>query len=292
MERTERYDPEDLEQMMLERGFDELLEEERAFALRHLESRAEYERMRALLHHMHLHAPPPPAMDASAKIRVHVLEAFRAQQQPRWRIWLNSIGGFLAPPRPALYWRPALALATVALLFIAIHQAYSPNGTKERAQLAEAKRAVPAAPASAHGAEAQKATTSQATDVAQESLSETTIAAQQPLHAANNPVAPAQSQSPLPAVDAPTPPTEMLVTTAENRTVEDKATADLTKEERRTTTRNESAEATLLDLAEEQTTASKKDTVARKRSGFAAKQADERAAYTEDDLLGLLRAAW
>ena len=84
----------------------------------------------------------------------------------------------------------------------------------------------------------------------------------------------------------------MLATTAENRSVEDKSTADLTKEERRTTTRNESAEATLLDLAEEQTTASKKDTVARKRSGFAAKQADERAAYTEDDLLGLLRAAW
>ena len=45
MERTERYDPEDLEQLMLERSFDELLGEERAFALRHLQGRAEYEQM-------------------------------------------------------------------------------------------------------------------------------------------------------------------------------------------------------------------------------------------------------
>ena len=36
MERREHYDPEDIESLLQERGFDELLEEERAYVLRHL----------------------------------------------------------------------------------------------------------------------------------------------------------------------------------------------------------------------------------------------------------------
>ena len=69
MERPERYDPEDLEHLMLERGFDELLEEERAYALRHLEGRAEYERMRALLHHVREDKRDHAPMDADPAVR-------------------------------------------------------------------------------------------------------------------------------------------------------------------------------------------------------------------------------
>mgnify|MGYP003380342745 CR=1 FL=1 len=52
MERRERYDPEDIESLLSERSFDELLEEERAYVLRHLTDRNEYETMRGLLLHM------------------------------------------------------------------------------------------------------------------------------------------------------------------------------------------------------------------------------------------------
>ena len=41
MEPRELYDPEDIEQLLIERAFDELLEEERAFVLRHLSDRTE-----------------------------------------------------------------------------------------------------------------------------------------------------------------------------------------------------------------------------------------------------------
>lgn len=118
MERPERYDPEDLEHLMLERSFDELLEEERAYALRHLESRAEYERMRALLHHVREERDESLPGDAGPAVRERVLQAFRAQRQPQWRIWLNSVGGLLLPARPATFARPLLALGTVTALLL------------------------------------------------------------------------------------------------------------------------------------------------------------------------------
>jgi hypothetical protein len=116
MERTERYDPEDLEQLMLERGFDELLEEERAYAMRHLAGRAEYERMRALLLHVREEAGQAPEPEAGTWVREQVLQAFRSQREPRWRIWLNAVPGLLFPPGPASPWRPALALGAVAVI--------------------------------------------------------------------------------------------------------------------------------------------------------------------------------
>ena len=144
MERPERYDPEDLEHLMLERGFDELLEEERAYALRHLENRAEYERMRALLHHVRDDKRDHAPMDAAPVVRERVLAAFRVQQRPQWRIWLNSVGGFLLPSRPSMYWRPALALGTVAVLVFAALMTWNAMGTKENKVLAEVKQETPA----------------------------------------------------------------------------------------------------------------------------------------------------
>src|SRR5690554_740692 len=118
MERPERYDPEDLEHLMLERGFDDLLEEERAYALRHLADRAEYERMRALLHHVREERDERLPGDAGPAVRERVLQAFRIQRQPQWRIWLNNVGGLLLPARPATFARPLLALGTLAALMI------------------------------------------------------------------------------------------------------------------------------------------------------------------------------
>lgn len=116
MERPERYDPEDLEHLMLEHGFDELLEEERAYALRHLTDRAEYERMRALLLHVHEARDEADVPGAGPAVRERVLRAYREQQRPHWRIWLNSLGGSLIPEWPMALKGPALALGTVAVV--------------------------------------------------------------------------------------------------------------------------------------------------------------------------------
>lgn len=149
MERAERYDPEDLERLMLEHSFDELLDEERAYALRHLENRAEYERMRALLHHVREEGRDHAPMDAGPEVRERVLAAFRVQQRPQWRIWLNCVGAFLLPSRPAQYWRPALALGTVAVLVLATLLTWNTIGPKESKVLAEVKQGLPAEPAPA-----------------------------------------------------------------------------------------------------------------------------------------------
>ncbi len=116
MERRELYDPEDIEQLLIERAYDDLLEEERSFVLRHLTGRAEYEAMRALLLRVHEDERPAGSLDADPEVRTHVIDVFRAQQRPQWRIWLNTVQAFLLPREASAMWRPALALGSLALL--------------------------------------------------------------------------------------------------------------------------------------------------------------------------------
>jgi hypothetical protein len=116
MERREHYDPEDLEQLLMERSYDELLEEERAYVLRHLSGREEYEAMRRLLHHVQRSEPEAELLDAEPQVKAHVMQLFRDQRKPQWRVWLNSVGAVLLPEEASAMWRPALALAGLALL--------------------------------------------------------------------------------------------------------------------------------------------------------------------------------
>ncbi|MCC7503235.1 MAG: hypothetical protein IT229_11940 [Flavobacteriales bacterium] len=114
MERREHYDPEDIEQLLMERSYDELLEEERAYVLRHLSGREEYEAMRKLLDHVQRSEPEPDLLDADPSVRAHVMQVFRDQRKPQWRVWLNSVGALLMPEDASAMWRPALALAGLA----------------------------------------------------------------------------------------------------------------------------------------------------------------------------------
>lgn len=119
MERRERYDPEDIESLLTERSFDELLEEERAYVLRHLTDRNEYETMRGLLLHMRTSDREQDPLVAPESVRSNVINAFRAQQRPKWQIWLNSVGTLIWPKDMSAMWRPALAFASLAVLITA-----------------------------------------------------------------------------------------------------------------------------------------------------------------------------
>ncbi|MCB0791772.1 MAG: hypothetical protein H6595_11915 [Flavobacteriales bacterium] len=112
----ERYDPEDIEQLLSERGFDELLEEERAYVLRHLSGREEYERMRSTLHFLRHAEPERELLVPDPEVRADLLNTFREARRTRFTIWLNTIGAWLMPQRPSLLWRPVLALAGLALV--------------------------------------------------------------------------------------------------------------------------------------------------------------------------------
>lgn len=140
MDRRERYDPEDIEILMQERSFDELLEEERAYVLRHVSDRAEYEAMRSLLMHMRDDARDHEPIEADPAIRANVIQAFRIEQRPQWRIWLNSVGAALFPEEAMAMWRPALALAGLALIVVVSVVLVRQMGT-ENAELAEVRPA-------------------------------------------------------------------------------------------------------------------------------------------------------
>lgn len=145
MERREHYDPEDIESLLQERGFDELLEEERAYVLRHLTGREEYEAMRALLYQVRDDVSKQPPLQADADVKTAVMAAFRAQQQPQWRIWLNSLGALLWPKEMSAMWRPALAIASVALLIVAGVQVMKvTDKATAHEQVAELKQPAPA----------------------------------------------------------------------------------------------------------------------------------------------------
>ena len=148
MERREHYQPEDIESLLHERGFDELLQEERAFVLLHLSGREEYEAMRALLSKVREDDRRNPPITADPGTRDRVMATFRSQQQPQWQVWLNSLGALLWPKEmkamPLLrhkLWRPALAIASIALLIVAgIQVSKMTSNEAAQPQLAELKK--------------------------------------------------------------------------------------------------------------------------------------------------------
>ncbi|MBZ0206034.1 MAG: hypothetical protein K8H89_06890 [Flavobacteriales bacterium] len=311
MDRTERYDPEDLEHLMLERGFDELLEEERAYALRHLDGRAEYERMRALLHHVREEKSERPLMDADPAVRERVLAAFREQRQPQWRIWLNSVGGFLLPSRPSMYWRPALALGTVAALVFTALVTWNSLEQKDNKVLAEVKQEVPNAPQAAaktdeedqleevantendveaHTGESTNASASQDADQSFRYRTPSMARTQQVEDAVDSPKEMEQV-----VVAEPAPPALMDATTPDVD-VAQAAAGGLKKDVSGTAvTANEVASpAASRAKAEKRAEITGNSDAMAYNEGLVAdeRQVSSAPAYTEDDLIGLLRAAW
>ncbi len=152
MERPERYDPEDIEHLLSERPFHQLLAEEKAYVLRHIGDAHEYERMRALLLHLREDEQQREPLMPDAAAREQVMDVFRAQQRPVWRVWLNSIAAVLTHGHEGFAWRPALALAgvaTVLVVGVAVVYRASFNGPEQLAEVVAPKqdRQAPAGPA-------------------------------------------------------------------------------------------------------------------------------------------------
>lgn len=156
MANKETYQPEDIEVLLNERSFDELLAEEKAFVLQHLSDAAEYERMRRLLQQVRGERSDAAPMDPDPVIRERVTQVFRDNRQSTWRIWLNSVHAFLLPQQAGGYWRPALAFASLALLVTVGVVGYR-NYTEERQNaMAELRREEAEEPLPKVGAEPRK----------------------------------------------------------------------------------------------------------------------------------------
>jgi hypothetical protein len=155
MERPERYDPEDIEHLLSERPFHQLLAEEKAYVLRHIGDAEEYERMRALLLHLREDEQQREPLMPDAASREQVMAAFRAQQRPVWRVWLNSVAAVFAQEHEGFAWRPALALAgvaTVLVVGVAVVYRASFNGQEQLAEVVPPKQDQQAPAAATEGA--------------------------------------------------------------------------------------------------------------------------------------------
>jgi|GEM_PF-3805910 len=77
MDTFEPYEPEDLETLLREKSFDELLPEEQAFALKHIASCAEYESLRGL--YLRLTTDRRDTLEPSPEMKNRAMAAFRAK---------------------------------------------------------------------------------------------------------------------------------------------------------------------------------------------------------------------
>jgi len=111
-----KYDPEDIESLMLHKSFDDLLADEKTFVLKHLTSKAEYEYLRnTLLQTMDDFSSeeflPPP------DLRHNLVQEFRKKhKQPGFTVWLNGLFA-AATPRP-IYLQPYFQLAVVSIVVV------------------------------------------------------------------------------------------------------------------------------------------------------------------------------
>jgi len=91
--------------------------------------------MRSLLMTVQRTETSPDLLDPEEAVRDRVLEAFREQHRPGWRVWLNSVGATLLPRDASAMWRPALALGAIALLIGAALWLMRPSPVLEVAEL-------------------------------------------------------------------------------------------------------------------------------------------------------------
>jgi hypothetical protein len=96
--------------------------------------------MRTLLLDLRADDAQAPPLEPLPSVRANVMDAFRAQRQPQWRIWLNSIGGVLVPGELPRLWRPALAFASLALLIVVAVWFIRGDGLARGDALAELKQ--------------------------------------------------------------------------------------------------------------------------------------------------------
>ncbi len=114
-----KYDPEDIESLLLTKQFHELYPEERDFVLKHIESPEEYENLRATLFRLHDAANEGEWLEPEASIKKNLMREFTSETKGGFLVWLNSV--FRLQPVP-WYRQPAFAMAfgVVIISFITV----------------------------------------------------------------------------------------------------------------------------------------------------------------------------
>jgi len=117
MNTNPKYNPEDLEDLLLHKSFDELHESEQEFVLQHIDSISEYKELRNTLLSIKEYSQNNEQIVAEPKVKEALLELFEKEsRKPFAWFSLNSIGAFLFPTETTIFRKPAFQIATFAIL--------------------------------------------------------------------------------------------------------------------------------------------------------------------------------
>lgn len=127
MKQFSKYDPEDIESLLLHKQFNELYPEEKEFVLRHLDGVEEYESMRRMLLELKNSEGTDEWLTPDPSIKKALMAEFARERKGRFSIWLNSL--FAMPERPiymqrGVQWSFGVAVIAGAFFFL------KPNGNQ------------------------------------------------------------------------------------------------------------------------------------------------------------------
>lgn len=118
MNKKTPYNPNDIEQLLLKKSYEQLTQEEKVFADSQVDSSAEYNEMRATLISIKHLAQEESVVEVSPQIKEDLMKMMeeKANRAP-WYTW-NGIAAFLFPTNTPLYKKPGLQFAVMGLLLL------------------------------------------------------------------------------------------------------------------------------------------------------------------------------
>lgn len=110
-----KYDPEDIESLLMHKQFNELYEEEKEFVLQHVKNEEEYNSLRSMLFTLHDQSFQDEWLEPDPSIKKNLMKEFASEKKGGFLVWLN---GIFAMPEITWYRRPAVQWSFAAVLIL------------------------------------------------------------------------------------------------------------------------------------------------------------------------------
>lgn len=139
MKENIKYDPEDIESLLLNKEFDELYPEEKSFVLQHIENQDEYNSMRNMLSHisnseMDEISPRENTLD-------NLMEKFVTEEKKGFKWWLNSIAITAFPKERTWFNQPGWQMTLATCVMVIGFSLYQDNNSMSDLQnIAEVRK--------------------------------------------------------------------------------------------------------------------------------------------------------
>jgi hypothetical protein len=138
MKQFDKYDPEDIESLLLNKQFAELYPEEKEFVLRHLSDEEQYNSMRKMLIEIREISQSDDLLTPDASIKKNLMAQFESERKGRFTIWLNSL--FAAPDVPWFRQSGVQMAFGIGVVLIGVWGIMQWNNSNTPAALAEVRK--------------------------------------------------------------------------------------------------------------------------------------------------------